>query len=57
MYLPQHHSRSPEWRAGFVVYLAGLGDPCPYAPRTVQAIEWDDGWKVAQQTLRELCDA
>lgn len=57
MYQPQHNSRSPEWRAGFVVYMAGLGDSCPYAPRTVQAIEWDDGWKVAQQTLRELCDA
>lgn len=48
------HGRAPAWRSGFVTYLAGLGDPCPYRQTSVDAIEWADGQAVALRTLREL---
>jgi ribosome modulation factor len=41
-------------RRGYQDYLAGLGDPCPFPINTVQAIEWRDGWVIAERILREL---
>lgn len=41
-------------RRGFQDYLAGLGDLCPYPANTVQAIDWRDGWVIAERILREL---
>ncbi len=41
-------------RRGYQDYLAGIGALCPYPPHTVQAIEWSDGWVIAERILREL---
>lgn len=41
-------------RLGYLAYLAGLGDPCPYPDNSVEAIDWRDGWAVAERVLREL---
>jgi len=41
-------------RRGYQDYLAGLGDPCPNPTHTVQAIEWRDGWVIAERILRVL---
>lgn len=41
-------------RRGYQDYLAGLGAPCPYPTHTVQAIEWRDGWVIAERILRVL---
>lgn len=41
-------------RRGFQDYLAGLGDLCPYQPNTVQAVDWWDGWVIAERVMREL---
>ncbi|NMY91845.1 hypothetical protein [Pseudomonas oryzihabitans] len=41
-------------RRGFQDYLAGLGDLCPYPTNTVQAIDWRDGWVIAERVMREL---
>lgn len=46
--------RSPAWRAGYLAGLGGLGEECPYAEKTVDAIEWRDGHAMALQVLREL---
>ncbi len=41
-------------RRGYQDYLAGLGATCPYPTNTVQAIDWRDGWVIAERILREL---
>ncbi|WP_273808421.1 MULTISPECIES: hypothetical protein [unclassified Pseudomonas] len=41
-------------RRGYQDYLAGLGAPFPYPTHTIQAIEWRDGWVIAERILCEL---
>lgn len=48
------YGQSVAWQGGYLAALIGLGDPCPYVPATVDAINWRDGHAVALQLLREL---
>lgn len=43
---------SPEWRAGFVAMMVGLGDDCPHPQASVAAIDWQDGQAEALRALR-----
>lgn len=41
-------------RCGYQDYLVGLGDPPNNMIEAIEAIDWKDGWVIAERILREL---